>query len=117
MLTSSDLKAIKQLLNDGLDPINKEVVKTNKKLVEHDKRFEGIDRKLVEHDRRFEEIGKKLVDHDKRFGGIDKKLVEHDKRFDKLQDNLDLTIRFFDRDYIRLRRDYDNHTLKFHTVL
>lgn len=102
MLTASDLKAIKQLLNEGLNPISNEVTKINKK--------------LVEHDRRFEEIGKKLVDHDKRFGGIDKKLIEHDKRFDKLQDNLDLTIRFFDRDYIRLRRDYDDHTLKFHTI-
>jgi len=86
MLSASDLKSIQKLLNASLTPLQQ----------------------------RFDKVDDKLSEHDQKFNKIDKKLLAHDKKLGKLQSDLDVTIRFFDRDHLKLRHDYDGHMYKYH---
>jgi len=70
------------------EEMNRRFEALERKMIEYDKRFETLERKLLEHDKRFEAIEKKLLEHDKRFESIERKLLEHDKRFETIEKKL-----------------------------
>jgi t-SNARE complex subunit (syntaxin) len=76
--------------------------------------LKSIQKLLEPLQQRFNKVDAKLSEHDQKFNKIEKKLLTHDKKLGKLQSDLDVAIRFFDRDHLKLRHDYDGHMYKYH---
>ena len=77
-------KALKELMNERFNQIDKRFEQVDKRFEQVDKRFEQVDKRFEQVDKRFEQVDKRFEQVNKRFEQVDKRFEQVDKRFEQM---------------------------------